>query len=206
MTSTERAYGWLLAAYPPSFRARYGREMTLAVRDRWREVAAARGSAVAFWAELLADVARSAVPLRIEALRGRAVHTTLREVEMLVIAILAIMIGALEAAGASAELWSALRHPGGGDVWLMGSTMGLVAAGLLLGAGVALLRRSPGAVQLARGAAVTCIVVFLLISYVIPMMGYLAQLLGIGFPIVLLLYLRRGRGDWAGLDGDPELA
>ena len=43
---------------------------------------------------------------------------------------------------------------------------------------------------------VTCILVFLLISYVIPMMGYLAQILGIGFPLLLLIYLHRaGSGE-----------
>jgi hypothetical protein len=206
MTTSERVYRWLLAAYPPAFRKEYGREMTMVFRDRRREVAAVGGSAVGFWAEMVADVVRSALPLRVEALDRGAGDTTLREAEMLVIAIFAIMVGALEAAGAFVEFWSAVQHPMGSGPWVLGSTMGLVAGGLLLGSGVALLRRSPGAVQLARGAAVTCIVVFLLISYVIPMMGYFAQLLGIGFPIVLLLYLRRGRGDWGGLDGDPELA
>ena len=125
---------------------------------------------------------------------------------MLIMAILAIMVGALEAAGAFTEFWAAVTHPMGSAPWMIGSTMGLVAGGLLMGAGVALLRRSPGAVPMARGAAVTCILVFLLISYVVPMMGYFAQLLGIGFPIVLLFFLRRGNGDWGGVERDPELA
>jgi hypothetical protein len=68
---------------------------------------------------------------------------------------------------------------------------------------VALLRGSPGAVPMARGAAITCMAVFFLISYVLPMMGYFAQILGMGFPVILLLYLWRGRGE-AG--GAPSMA
>ena len=104
-------------------------------------------------------------------------------------AILTIVIGAMEAAGAFTEFWSGVQHPAGSGPFVLGSAMGVAAAGLLLGSGVALLRGSPGAVPMARGAAITCIVVFLLISYVLPMMGYFAQILGIGFPVILLLYL-----------------
>jgi hypothetical protein len=202
----ERVYGWLLLAYPPGFRAEYGREMMLVFRDRRREVERLGGSAAGFWAEMVADVARSAVPLCGEALMGAGVHTKSREVEMLIMAILAIMVGALEAAGALTELLSALQHPRGAAPWMIGSTMGVVAGGLLLGSGVALLLGSRRAVPIARAAAVTCILVFILISYVIPMMGYFAQILGIGFPIALLVYLRHRRGDWGRLGGEPGLA
>jgi hypothetical protein len=202
----ERVYVWLLAAYPPGFRAEYGREMTRVFRDRRREVELSKGSMAGFWAEIVADVARSAVPLCLEALMGVGVHTKLREVEMLIMAILAIMVGALEAAGAFGEYWSAVQHPMGSGPWVIGSTMGVVAGGLLLASGVAMLCRSRRAVPIARAAAVTCILVFILISYVIPMMGYFAQLIGIGYPIMLLVYLRHRRGDWGRLGGDPELA
>lgn len=206
MKADERVFGWLLLAYPPDFRVAYGREMTLVFSDQRREMELLGRSMISFWAGMIGDVVRSAVPLRVEALGGHGVSIKLRKVAMLFMAILAIMVGALEAAGAFTEFWSALHHPVGAGPWVMGSTLGLVAGGLLLGSGVALLRGSPGAVPLARGAAVTCILVFLLISYVLPMMGYFAQILGIGFPIVLLIFLRRRRGDWRGPGRDPEPA
>jgi hypothetical protein len=202
VSAADRLYGVLLRAYPAAFREAYGGEMALLFRDRRRD----EGAGPRFWLEMTVDLARSALPLRVEAMRGRrarprtAMNTTAREVEMaaMSMAILTIMIGALEAAGAFTEFWSGVQHPAGSGPWVLGSAMGVAAAGLLLGSGVALLRGSPGAVPMARGAAVTCIVVFLLISYVLPMMGYFAQILGIGFPIVLLLHLRRGRGEAGG--------
>jgi hypothetical protein len=122
---------------------------------------------------------------------------------MIPIAILTILVGAVEAAGALVELFASIQHPRGGGLVMTGSALGVAAAALLIGAGVALLRRSPGAVPFARGAAVTSILVTLLISYVIPMMGYFAQILGIGLPVILLLYLRRRGG---GVDGAPSMA
>jgi hypothetical protein len=206
VSAADRVYGVLLRAYPAAFREAYGGEMALLFRDRRRD----EGGGAGFWAETVADVARSAFPLRVETLRGRhlrvrtAVHTTDWEVGMTTMAILTIMIGALEAAGAFTEFYAALLHVGpGSPASLYGGTVGTVAGVFLLAAGVALLRRSPGAVPLARAAAVTCIVVFFLISYVVPMMGYFAQILGMGFPVILLLYLRRGRGR---VDGAPSMA
>ena len=205
MRAEERVYGWLLAAYPAAFRAAYGREMRLLFRDRRREVAAAGGSVAGFWAEMLADVLRSAAPLRLETIRATG-HTLAKEVGMLVMGILAIIVGVLEGLGAGVEVRAAVQHGDWMSSWMFGSSMGLVAAGLLLSAGVSLLRRSPGAVPLARGAAITCIVVTVMLGWVIPMMGYFALLIGIGYPVVLLSWLRRGRRDWDGGEGDPTLA
>jgi hypothetical protein len=207
MSAAERVYGVLLRAYPAAFREAFGGEMALLFRDRRRT----EGAGPRFWLEMMVDLARSALPLRVEALRGRRAHlrtgmnTTAREVEMMgtAMAILTIMIGAMEAAGAFTEFWSGVQHPAGSGPWVIGSAMGVAAAGLLLGSGVALLRGSPGAVPMARGAAITCMAVFFLISYVLPMMGYFAQILGMGFPVILLLYLWRGRGE-AG--GAPSMA
>ena len=206
MTAGDRAYGWLLLAYPPAFRVAFGREMRLIFNDQYREVELRGGSRIAFWAGVIADVARSAIPLRIEALVGLRMSITLREVEMLIMAILAVMVGALEAAGAFTEFWSALQHPRGAGPWVIASSLGMVAGGLVLSSGVALLRGSPGAVPLTRAAAVTSILVVLLISYAVPMMGFFSQILGIGFPIVLLLFLRGRRDDWHGLGRDPQPA
>ena len=77
---------------------------------------------------------------------------------------------------------------------LLGGTIGIVAGTLLLAAGVALLRRSPNSAALAQGAAVTCLLVFVLTGLVVPQMSYFATILVIGFPIALLIFLRWTRG------------
>jgi hypothetical protein len=193
MSAAERAYTLLLRAYPAEFRAAFGREMALVFRDQRREVGA---SGVRFWAAVVWDVARSAPALRVEALRARwdrGIQT--EEGTMKPMAILAVLIGALEAVNALAEGW-------GGGVMnrdgysLVAGTMGAVAGALLVAAGIALLRRTPGAAAWARGAAITCLAVFVFIGLVTPRMSIVATLLGIGFPIALLLFLRwtRGRG------------
>jgi hypothetical protein len=195
MSTGERVYRLLLRAYPAEFRAAFGREMTQLFRDRRREEGGAR-----FWGGIALDVVRSAPAQRWESWRGRrggTVHTG--EGKMITMAILAIMVGALEGTGALFEGWRAFQDGDGPN--LLGGTMGLVASALLLSAGVALLRRSPGAVGLARGAALTMLPVTVLIGFVLPMMGGLAILLGIGFPLALLLFLRR-RGE----DGTPATA
>ena len=114
----------------------------------------------------------------------------------------AIMGGATEGGGALVEAWAAFQGRGG--LHLIGATMGVVAAALLVAAGVSLLRRSPGAASLARGAAFTMIAVTALIGFVIPMMGVFAILVGIGYPLALLLFLRRGGG--RGLHSEPSVA
>jgi hypothetical protein len=191
----ERRYALLLRAYPAEFRASYGREMMLLFRDLRRE---GRGG-VGWWRELVLDVLRSAPRRRLEGLLSPN-----WEAGMIPIAILTILVGAVEAAGALTELLSSLLHPRGGGLSMTGSALGVAAAALLIGAGVALLRRSPGAVPFARAAAVTSILVTLLISYVIPMMGYFAQILGIGLPVILLVYLHRAGP--SGLSSDAEWA
>ena len=74
--------------------------------------------------------------------------------------------------------------------------MGEVAGALLVTSGIALLRHAPGAAAWARGAAITCLAVFVFIGLVTPRLSIVATMLGIGFPIALLLFLRwtRGRG------------
>lgn len=193
MSVAEHAYRQLLRAYPAGFREEFGREMALVFRDQHRECGA---SAVRFWAAILLDVARSAPPLRLEALRERwDTDTQTKEGKMKPMAILAILIGAIEAVNALAEGWA------GGLVNRDGSSLAAltfaVAAGVLLVvAGVQLLRRSHAAMALARGAAVACLAVFVIITLAKPMLSVFSTLLGIGFPIALLLFLfwTRGRG------------
>jgi hypothetical protein len=193
MSAAERAYRLLLRAYPAGFRAAYGREMVLVFRDRRRE----RGATGArFWAEMVWDVARSAPALRLEAMRGRGgtdMHSG--EGTMRTMAILAMLIGALEAVGALAEGWPG-GFANGNGYWLAGVVLMLVAGAMLLAAGIAMLRRTPGAAGWARGAAIMCLAVVVLIRLVQPWMSIFTMLLGIAFPIALLLFLHwtRGRG------------
>ncbi len=55
--SAERIYRLLLRAYPPAFRAEYGREMVLVFRDQCRD---GDVRTLGFWTAVIYDVARSA--------------------------------------------------------------------------------------------------------------------------------------------------
>jgi hypothetical protein len=193
MSAAERVYRLLLRAYPAGFRAAYGQEMLLVFRDQRRE----RGATGArFWAEVVWDVARSAPALRLEAMRGHGV-TDMHSGEgtMKTMAILTMLIGALEAVSALVEGWAG-GFANGNGYWLAGVVLTVVAGGMLLAAGIAMLRRTSGAAAWARGAAITCLAVVVLIRLVQPWMGIFWMLLGIAFPIALLLFLgwTRGRG------------
>ena len=59
--SAERIYRLLLRAYPPAFRAEYGREMVLVFRDQCRD---GDVRTLGFWVRVLWDVVRSAPALR----------------------------------------------------------------------------------------------------------------------------------------------
>ena len=191
MSAAERVYRLLLRAYPPDFRAAYGREMTLLFRDR-RRYSGARGAR--FWVELLWDVARSAPALRADALRARWDRIIqAEEREMRPMAILALLIGAFEAVSAVVEGWAGgvMNH----DLYsLMDGVLGTVAGALLVATGVALLRRAPRAAAWAQGAALVCLVLFVVVALVKSRMSVAFTVLGVGFPIVLLLFLRWSRG------------
>ncbi|MDB4906146.1 MAG: hypothetical protein JWO05_930 [Gemmatimonadetes bacterium] len=189
MSGAERAYRLMLRAYPPDFRARYGREMALLFLDLHRE---SRVRGVRFWAGQLRDVARSAPALQLEAfVRGRRTHAHLGNGTMMTMAILAIMIGAIEAVNASQEVYfGSVNHDG---YALMGGTMGVVAGLLLFSAGVAVLRRSERAASFLRASAITCLAVFAFMTVAMPLMSGASTLLGIGFPIVVLAYMWRNR-------------
>jgi hypothetical protein len=192
MRAAERVYRLLLRAYPAGFRAEYGREMVLVFRDRRRDETA-RG--IRFWSEMIWDVARSAPALRLDAFRIRwEEDIQTGEEKMRTMAILAVLIGVTEAANALAEGWAGGIANGG--FWLAGIILTVVAGTLLVVAGVAMLRRAPGAVPWARVAAITCLTVVVLIRLVDGWMSIFGTLLGIVFPIALLFFLwwtrRRG--------------
>lgn len=192
MSAAERAYQFLLRLYPRGFRDEYGHEMALAFRDQGREV---QRNAARFWADTLVDIARSAPPLQLEALwvrTGRFMQTGEGTMTKMTMAILTIMIGALEAMNALQEVWGAgiVSHDSRA---LLGGTIAMVAGALLITAGIALLRRSPNAAKLAQAAAITCLVVFAFLALALPLLSQFAIILGIGFPIALLGFVRWDR-------------
>jgi hypothetical protein len=194
MNAADRVYRTLLRAYPADFRAEYANQMALAFRDRRREAGSAR---VGFWTAMLWDVAKSAPALRVDALRTQW-SSDIQPVGtiMKTMAILAMLIGAIEAVNSSIEAWigGVVNH---GGYSLAGGVLGLAAGAALVFAAVALLRRTPGALTFAQSAAVLCLAVFLSVRLLRPMFSVFATLLGIAFPIALLIYVnwtRRGAG------------
>lgn len=192
MSAAERVYAFLLRAYPADFRAAYGREMALLFRDLRRD---RRSRGAWFWGVLLWDVAQSAPALRLAALRDRwlgSIQPT--GVTMRTMAVFAVLIGLFELVGAVTEGWAGgiADHD---RVSLAAGAMGVFASLALLGAGVALLRRTRGAPAQAAIAASVGLVTFVLMTFLTPRMGVAATGLGIGFPLVLLIFLGvRGRG------------
>jgi hypothetical protein len=65
----------------------------------------------------------------------------------------------------------------------------------MVAAGVVLIRGSRRAETFARVAALACLAVFVGVRAVQPIFSIFASMLGIGFPIMLLVFLRlKGRG------------
>ena len=174
--NAERVYGILLRAYPPEFRAEYGREMMLVFRDQCRE---GDVRSLGFWARVVWDVVRSAPALRAEATRTV-------EVSMKLAAILALLVGILGIVNAVTE-WMA-----GG----MGTTqhalalvLGIGASVLLLVAGAAILGPSSRRLQTGRLALIASLVMIVAARLLHPWMSVFGQLLGIGVPVVLVIAL-----------------
>ena len=176
----ERIYRILLCAYPPAFRAEYGREMLLCFRDHCRDSDA---RSLGFWAGVIMDVARSAPALRIEAWRE---NIKIVEGLMKFAAILTLLVGLLVIANAILE-WSA---GGSGTAAHTVALLFAVGAGLLLFVtGVAILRPADRGLQTGRLALLASVVLIVASRLLHPWMGIFAQLVGIGLPIVLLVPL-----------------
>ena len=182
----ERIYRLLLRAYPPDFRAEYGREMVLLFRDQRQE---SDLRTIGFWAAVICDVARSAPALRAEAWRSRGSQSTqTTEVIMKLAAMLTVLLGVLGILNAVVE-------------WVAGSTgtiqgmhalslgLGVFASALLLTAGIALLRPTQGGRQAARLALFASLVMIVAARLLFPWMSVFSQLVGIGLPIALLIAL-----------------
>lgn len=196
MTTAERVYRVMLLAFPAEFRAEYGSEMTRLFNDRHREPGAGR---VRFWAEMVMDVAQSAARQRSAACRAASrTNFHLGEWIMKTMAILAILVGALEVVNSVAEAVV------GGFVLHGGYSLGVgciaaLASALLVASAVAMLRGAKGAAALAQGSAIACLAIFALVAALHPIFSVLATILGVGFPVALLVYLRvtQGRGPGA---------
>ncbi|PYP94361.1 MAG: hypothetical protein DMD38_15935 [Gemmatimonadetes bacterium] len=183
--SAERIYELLLRAYPPDFRAEYGREMVLLFRDQCRE---SDVRTVGFWAAVIWDVARSAPALRAEAwcTRGRESTRTI-EVIMKLAAMLTVLVGVFGILNAMVEWGAALTGTIGG-VHALALVLGVCASALLLGAGAAILRGTGGR-QAARLALFASLVTIVAARLLFPWMSVFSQLVGIGLPIALLIGL-----------------
>lgn len=187
--SGERCYRLLLRAYPQAFRAEYEREMLLLFRQARRDAA---GRATSFWLALVWDIARSAPAQRLDALRVRGSTTThIPEAEMKTLGIVTMVIGALEV------LNSLIEGIGGGvhrpALQLLSVALGVGGGVALIAGGLALARS--GARGRALVAAAVCLTAFIIIGLAAPVMSGAGMLLGIDFPLVLLviLFVRRGR-------------
>jgi hypothetical protein len=182
--SAEWIYRLLLLAYPPDFRAEYGREMVLLFRDQCRE---SDVRTIGFWAAVIWDVARSAPALRAEAWCKRGSENTRTvEVVMRLAAILILLVGVFGIVNAVLE-WLA----GGTGTTAHALALGLsVCAGvLLLAAAVAILRPSERGRRAGRLALVASLVLFVSARLLHPWMSILSQLIGIGLPVALLIAL-----------------
>jgi len=184
--SAERIYRLLLRAYPPDFRAEYGREMVLLFRDQCRE---SDVRTVGCWARLLCDVARSAPALRVEAWRERGRESTrIMEVIMKLAAMLTVLVGAFGILNAMVEWGAALTGTIGG-MHALALVLGVLASALLLGAGAAILRPTQRGLQAARLALFASLVLIVAARLLHPWMSVLSQLVGIGLPVAILIAL-----------------
>jgi len=138
--SAERFYRLLLRAYPPDFRAEYGREMVLVFRDQCRD---GDVRTLGFWVRVVWDVVCSAPALRAEATRTV-------EVIMKLAAILTVLLGAFGIMGAKNEWGGASQHAG---TYVLAIVLGVAASLLLLGAGVGILLQKRQAARLALVAS-----------------------------------------------------
>ena len=180
--SAERIYRLLLHAYPPDFRAEYGREMVVLFRDQCRE---SDVRSLGFWTAVIYDVARSAPALRMEAWRQ---NTRTMEVIMKLAAMLTVLVGVLGILNAGVE-WGAAVTGTIGGMHALSLVLGVLASGLLLAAGVAILRPSQQGRQAARLALIGSLVLIVAARLLFPWMSIFSQLVGFGLPVGLLITL-----------------
>ena len=184
--AAERIYRLLLRAYPPDFRAEYGREMVLLFRDQCRE---SDVRTVGFWAAVIWDVARNAPALRAEAWCTRGSESTrTSEVIMKLAAMLTVLVGVFGILNAMVEWGAALTGTIGG-MHALALVLGVFASALLLAAGAGILRPTQRGRQAARLALFASLVMIVAARLLFPWMSVFSQLVGIGLPVALLIAL-----------------
>jgi len=183
--SAEHIYRLLLRAYPPDFRAEYGREMVLLFRDQCRD---GDVRTLAFWVRVFGDVARSAPALRMEAWRRESANTQTVEVIMKIAGILTVLLAAFGVVSAVGEWVVASRGAMDGS-YVLAVVLGVFASVLLLGAGVAILFGARWGRQPARVALVASLAMAVAARLLFPWMSIFSQLVGFGLPVALLIAL-----------------
>ena len=190
MSGEERVYGLLLRAYPAPFRDDYAGQMLQVFRDLRRD----RPGIMQFWSRILWDVVRSAPALRLEMSRARRSHATHPRGDIMkTISILAVIVGAITIVNATLEGWTGglVNHDIQSIVaWCLGGLAGVS----LLAAGAMLLMKSSDAKARAQVAGIVCLLGFALMLVVSPRMSVFANLLGIGFPLILIGYVQFSGG------------
>ena len=124
---------------------------------------------------------------------------------MTFLAVITILVGALQVAGGVQEfvVQGVLNSRLSG---LVGGTLGAVAGGFLLATGIALFRRSSEVVRLAWATAAVCLPVFVWIGILQPLAGRAATMLGLGVPLLVLATVRRVSHDTRDSSGSPRAA
>lgn len=189
----ERVYCVMLRAYPPEFRAAYGREMRLLFRDQYR----LRGAGIlGFWLGVLSDIGRSAPALRIESWRtcGHEDSVAFGGI-MRPVAMLTVLLGAFGTLSAVIEGVAGMRQGGVGTTYLIAIVLGAIAGALLFVAGLAAMRGTPPRRRAATRAALGSLLAFLTARLAFGWMSVVLQLTGIVLPLAILagLHWRRRR-------------
>ena len=187
----EQLYRVLLHAYPPGFRATFGREMTLMFRDQQRDgLVASR-----YWIALIIELTSTAPRLWAEEIYDSFL---IRGTAMKLMSVLAILIGALETVNGLVE--SRAFAFGQRDALSQALLVLAIASALLMTvAGLALLLRGRAAQMTGRIAATGCLATFAFMAATRPMMSVAATAVGVAFPLALLiaLFVKRGPADRA---------
>jgi hypothetical protein len=185
--TAEGIYRLLLRAYPPDFRAEYGREMVLLFRDQCRE---SDVRTVGFWARVLYDVARSAPALRAAAWRARETENTRTvEVIMKLAAMLTVLLGGVFGILSAVVEWVAAAKQTISGTHELSMVLGVLASALLLAAGAAILSRTPRGREAARLALLASFALIVAARVLHPWMSIFFQLVGIGLPVAFLIAL-----------------
>ena len=116
---------------------------------------------------------------------------------MRILGVFAVLVGGLELLNTIAAAGAVSRGGGSGTGALLALAAGLVSA-MLLVAGGALIARPRGAIGFARIAALAGLLVFAILAAMRPGFSMASMLLGIIFPLIMLLVLLR-RSDAASI-------